>query len=182
MRVFLSGAQGVGKSTIINSLESSLSKRDSYSKRFLLKDKNSQLKNSPNNKSFQDRILLHCLSIYVNEDNFISSRSIIDSYAYTEINQPKEPFYRNMMDYYSEYLFTETDIYCYIPIEFELSLSGNSLRSDDREYQLLVDSKIREIFDILKNSKKSTFLILEGSLESRVNKLLKNIRYVSDKS
>lgn len=182
MRVFLCGAQGVGKSTIISNIQTFLSKKDSFSKRFLLKDKHIQLKESPYNREFQDRIILHCLNIYVNEDNFIASRSIIDSYAYIEINNPEEIFYKNILDYYSKYLFTEKDLYCYIPIEFEISLSGNSLRNDDKKYQELIDKKIRDIFNTLKDKHKSTFLILEGTLENRIYKLLKNIEYVSDKS
>jgi deoxyadenosine/deoxycytidine kinase len=175
MRVFLAGAQGTGKSTLVMNLPDSmgLEKRDSFSKKFLEEDPSIQTSESQKFNEFQDKILLYCLNEYVNNKNFIASRSIIDSFAYLKANdaENKVPL-TNVLNHFKDYLLQENDVYIYLPIEFEISKGGNKNRDIDIEYQKTVDKHIRGYFERLqKVGGKSRFYTLTGSIESRLEKL-----------
>ena len=84
MRILLSGAHGVGKSTLNKSLLDILPgyiSLDSISAKFL-KSKD-DLKNPEKLRTFQTIISLYCFSKYLSLSNFISSRSLADTYAYS---------------------------------------------------------------------------------------------------
>lgn len=175
MRIFLCGAQGTGKSTLVTSLPDSfgLEKKDSFSREFLKKDPSIQTRASENYNEFQDKILLHCLTQYVNDDNFISSRSVIDSFAYIKANESEnEVMLRNILNHYVDYVTTENDIYIYLPIEFELSDGNNSNRDLDIEYQKRVDESMRDYFERFKRmNRRANYYILTGDVETRLEKL-----------
>ena len=175
MRVFLCGAQGVGKSTLVTSLPSEfgLEIKDSFSRKFL--EKNPDIQNSTNVdfNEFQDKILLYCLDQYVNDKDFISSRSIIDSYAYLSVCKPEEDvMLKNILGHYMDYVTTEDCIYIYIPIEFQISGGNNDLRNTDSEYQRNIDQQMQKFFNKLKrHSKGADFHIITGDRETRLEKL-----------
>lgn len=175
MRVFLAGAQGTGKSTLVMGLPDSmgLQKRDSFSKKFLEKDPSIQTSESERFNEFQDRILLYCLNEYVNNQDFIASRSIIDSFAYLKANDAENKIpLSNILNHYRDYLLNEGDIYIYLPIEFEISKGGNKNRDIDIEYQKEVDKHIKSYFERLKKvNKDSKFYTLTGSVDSRLEQL-----------
>jgi GTPase SAR1 family protein len=179
MRVFLCGAQGTGKSTLVMSLPHRffLEKKDSFSKKFLTKDSSAQRSTSDNFEEFQDKILLHCLAEYVGGTNFIASRSIIDSLAYLEVNKAKKrKVLTAMIENYKKYLLTENDIYIYLPIEFELTKDGNSVRDTDIEYQQKVDESIRRNFYKLKAlNTPAVFIKATGTVEERMSKIKRAI-------
>lgn len=185
MRVFLCGAQGTGKSTLVNQLPShlKLERKDSFSKRFLDNDPFIQTKDNVGYDEFQDKILLFCLSEYVNHNDFISSRSIIDSYAYLSANESKhEIVLKNILTHYSEYLFNDDDIYVYLPVEFKISTANNENRNTDAEYQAAVDVQMRRYFDkFSRTHHKSQFIILEGDIKTRLEKLIDIISTVKEK-
>lgn len=175
MRIFLTGAQGVGKSTLVTSLppEFNLEIKDSFSRKFL--EKNPDIQNSTNVEydEFQDKILLYCLNQYVNDKNFISSRSIIDSYAYLTVCGAKEEvMLKNILGHFVDYLTTEDCIYIYIPIEFSISDGNNDLRNTDSQYQRNVDEQMQKFFNKLKrHSKGAQFHIIKGDKETRLDQL-----------
>jgi len=173
MRVFLCGAQGVGKSTLVNSIPPRffLEKKDSFSKKFLTKNSAAQRSTSDEFEEFQDKILLHCLAEYVGGSNFISSRSIIDSFAYLEVNKAKKKkLLVEMIENYQNYLLLEGDIYVYLPIEFKLTKDGNSVRDIDLEYQAKIDESIRRNFYRLKAIKSDAiFIKATGDVENRMS-------------
>lgn len=173
MRIFLNGAQGTGKSTLVGCIPNRffLEKKDSFSKKFLTKDSSIQRSESEKFDEFQDKILLHCLAEYVGGSNFISSRSIIDSFAYLEVNKArKRGVLGDMLTNYQDYLLTKDDIYVYLPIEFEISKDGNSTRDIDAEYQKKVDESINRHFYRLKALKsEATFIKATGTVQERMN-------------
>lgn len=175
MRIFLCGAQGVGKSTLVMSIPKRffLERKDSFSKKFLTKDSSAQRSESENFEEFQDKILLHCLAEYVSGSNFIASRSIIDSLAYLEVNKAKKrKTLVSMIENYQKYLLTENDIYVYLPIEFELTKDGNEVRDTDKEYQVKVDESIRRNFYRLKAlGTPATFIKVTGTIKERQSKI-----------
>lgn len=179
MRIFLCGAQGVGKSTLVTSLppEMGLEIKDSFSRQFL--EKNPDIQNSSNIEydEFQDKILLFCLTQYVNDKNFISSRSIIDSYAYLAACESKDQvILSNILNHYRDYVVTDQDIYIYLPIEFTISKGNNDMRNTDTEYQLRVDEQIRRYFKKLQErSKGASFYTVTGDRDSRLEQLIQII-------
>lgn len=179
MRIFLAGAQGTGKSTLVNSFPKRffLEKKDSFSRKFLSIDSSIQRSESEKFEEFQDKILLHCLAEYVGGVNFISSRSIIDSYAYLEVNKAKKrELLESILDNYKKYLLEEEDIYVYLPIEFEITSDGNKNRDTDIEYQKKIDESIRRHFYRLKASgSNATFIKATGSVRDRQNQIKRAI-------
>ena len=178
MRVFLCGAQGTGKSTLTLKLKPlMLEKRDSFSKSFLDNDSSIQRSTSEKYREFQDKILLYCLNEYVNSNNFIASRSIIDSFAYLTVNKADaEVQLKNLLYHYSDYLFREDDIYVYLPIEFEVSKDNNSNRDIDLQYQRDIDKQISKYFNKFRTTyPKATFITLTGDVESRLRVLEETI-------
>lgn len=180
MRIFLCGAQGTGKSTLVLGLpnEYGLKKKDSFSREFLDKDPTIQTRMSEGYKEFQDKIVLYCLDEYVNDDDFISSRSIIDTLAYLRANKADATIpLTNMINHFSEYIMTENDIYIYLPIEFPLSNHGNKTRDTDKEYQVEVDSNMYHYFKRFRGlDSKAQFIEINGSIESRLKQLINIIK------
>lgn len=175
MRIFLCGAQGVGKSTLVNSVQEGfqLEKKDSYSRKFLTENPEIQNGGHVDYNEFQDKILLYCLNQYVNDKNFISSRSIIDSFAYLHVcDSENKVILTNLINHYKDYLTTKDCVYIYIPIEFEISDGGNELRNTDLEYQIKTDQQIQRHFEKLKRySKGAQFYVIKGDEESRLQQL-----------
>jgi len=184
MRIFLCGAQGVGKSTLVTSIpeELGLEIKDSYSRKFLEKNPDIQNSANPDYNEFQDKILLYCLNQYVNDKNFISSRSIIDSFAYLKVcGSDNEVILSNLINHYRDYLTAEDCIYIYIPIEFKISEGGNDLRNTDSQYQLNVDTAMQKYFNgIKKYSKGAQFHTITGSREERLEQLINIIKAKKD--
>lgn len=178
MRIFITGAQGVGKSTLVRELHKALpdlSVFDSVSKDFM------RTKQDQFDPEFQLRISLKCLDIYVNERNFISSRSYFDSLAYPQLNEVMDDNARdtilNMVKLYEPLVFQEDCLYIYLPIEFELSSDGNALRDTDRVYQKQVDYTIRDL--IYNSHHKDRIYSISGDVESRAKQVLNIVKYRS---
>lgn len=169
MRIFLTGAQGTGKSTIVNNIfsEYGLRRFDSMSRDFMKK------KDDQFTDYFQKRISLYCLNLYVNEDNFICSRSFFDSIAYPTHSGDDDIV--DMVRLYEDMLFEDDCIYFYTPIEFEISSGGNNLRVTDEGYQHRIDEIIRREIETQKEigrlKEGENFFILTGSIDERLNKV-----------
>lgn len=170
MRVFFTGAQGTGKSTLVNKIFEefvTLKRFDSMSRDFMKK------REDQFTDYFQKRISLHCLNLYVNEEDFVSSRSFFDSIAYPTYSGHKDMV--NMVRTYEDMLFENDCIYFYIPIEFAISERGNDLRVIDEKYQKDIDRIIRneiETQKILGHLEEGrNFFILKGSIDERMEQI-----------
>jgi len=185
MKIFLSGAQGTGKSSIIkhisvNGLLPELKKYDSYSKLFL-KTRNEQLVEHENYLNFQNRIFLFCSNVYVNESNFISSRGFADSFAYltSSLKEVKDKEIKNNLKVLLNNVSTFTKLlnseekvyYFYTPIEFPLNVENNKLRLNSETHQFEIDYYIRKFF----KENNITYVTLKGTVGERVALVLKTV-------
>lgn len=167
MRIFLTGAQGTGKSTLVKQLAELLPNHelhDSMSREFMKGDKNVQF-----TSEFQKQISLYCLNLYVNKRDIICSRSYFDSIAYPK-HANEYPEIINMVENYRDLMFQDDCYYFYLPIEFEISDGGNDLRVTDKQYQKEIDQIIQE--EIKKIGSDRVFTIT-GSIGERINKIIK---------
>ena len=153
MRIFITGAQGVGKTTLnfeLQKLEQfkSLNVLDSVSKKFATSVEDFK---DPNKlKQFQVKVSSYCIMKYL-EDNFISSRGFADMYAYNSYQFDKDHqdiFYHfaMMSINLAEELRSPQDIHIYIPPMFDLE--DNGMRSTNKEFQLEIDQLIRDYYEI----------------------------------
>ena len=184
MRIFFCGAQGTGKSTLVHALHSNFDpqykKIDSMSKLFLTeKRKNVQTNiDSPEYFSFQKEILLYCLNLYIFEPEFISSRSIIDSYAYlyyalrhTKTNKENIGRLFSILQMYEDSCFGDDTLYFYLPVEFEISKDGNALRNTDDVYQKEIEKLMMDSIEEIKNRRNVNFYTVTGTVEERLIKV-----------
>lgn len=167
MRIFLTGAQGTGKSTLVNCISEvfpTLKKRDSMSKKFMndIEDQTTD--------DFQKKISLYCLNMYVNGRNFISSRSYFDSIAYPTVNDKvKWEKLIEMNRSYKSYMFQDDCYYFYLPIEFRISNRGNNLRLVDPFYQKKVDTIIR---NEINHTDFEHIYTITGNVDERLHKII----------
>ena len=172
MRILLSGAQGVGKSTLNKSLLEILPgyiSLDSISAKFL-KSKD-DLKNPEKLRTFQTVVSLYCFSKYLSLDNFISSRSLADAYAYSkyEYLRTLDPRYKIMMDLSLDLVrdFNKPDVVnIFIPKMFELK-SGN-FRSSNIKFQDEIDRLMLEFHQI---SGLNYYTIKSDNINDRVDEV-----------
>lgn len=172
MRILLSGAHGVGKSTLNKSLLEILpgyTSLDSISAKFL-KSKD-DLKNPEKLRTFQTIISLYCFSKYLSLSNFISSRSLADTYAYSkyEYLRTLDPRYKIMMDLSLDLVrdFNKPDVVnIFIPKMFDLE-PGN-LRSGNVKFQDEIDKLMLEFHQI---SGLRYYTIKSDNIDDRVNEV-----------
>lgn len=185
MRVFLTGSQGVGKSSISEKLVSTYDfvAFDSRSKKFIKpENKNVQTDfDSSEFLKFQKLIYQFCLNEYLferNSKNIIFSRSIVDSYAYIKyaFDKTRDHVNKIQLGHLLEDINIYRDLiegtYFYIPIEFQITEKGNHLRALDEKYQKEIDILIKEYLD---NSKIS-YITLTGSIDERVQQIMKEVK------
>lgn len=177
MKIFLCGAQGVGKSTIVNNIDLDLIKHDSFSKKFINKNnKNIQLGgDSIEFLDMQQKIFVYCTNIYTNESYFISSRSLIDTLAYidndTKFSDEMNNIHNMSVDMLNNINRQDDVFYFYIPIEFDIEGDSNSIRIPDKEYQAEIDRRI--LYHL--NDNNVEFTVLSGSVDERLSQIYKTI-------
>lgn len=168
MRIFFTGAQGTGKSTLVKLVAeryNNFSVNDSMSRLFMNDTESEQF-----TEDFQKKISLYCLNMYVNDRDFICSRSYFDSIAYPSYFKDEQVV--SMVRNYQKYMFEDDCLYFYLPVEFEITKGNNELRVVDKEYQTSIDNSIRD--EIARVDSDKVFEIT-GSIEERFNKICKII-------
>jgi len=184
MKIFFAGAQGTGKSTLVEELGNFLPEYEQKesSTRFFLKNKEDQHFSSPGYQEFELRESLYCLNNYVNTNNFISCRSIIDLYAYLFDALSKctdtyiSIFIEKMIstiDLYAD-LCIKDAIYFYLPIEFEIN-SNNPLRDTSKVFQKEIDKQMRYSSTLI-SSKGGKIYTITGTVEERIEKIKKILK------
>lgn len=176
--VFLTGAQGVGKTTLVYEVAEQLhlNPMTDMSKMFLT-EKTKHVQSAYGTKEFlefQQKIFLWCAREYVFSTDTAFSRSFIDSYAYIshalqntalEHKDHLTSLHRLIDEIYTFIPFTKEDLYVYVPIEFEISSDGNSLRSTDSYFQKDIDERIRQF---LSEKMRIPYITVTGSVKDRV--------------
>lgn len=174
MRIGITGAQGVGKTTLAEELARILDlPLIEEQARLVAKEMDilnlRDLKHDPKKATnFQWNCLKYQLSAEKKHDSFVSDRTTLDNLAYWAKwhscrNQVKD----NIM--YSQIAFRNIqnyDLIIYIPPE--LFPKNDGFRSTDRQYQLEIDMYIRSMLAFLQ----PVWITVEGSLENRISKVI----------
>jgi deoxyadenosine/deoxycytidine kinase len=183
MRIFLTGAQGTGKSTLVHAIHDQIGLEvvDSMSLKFLSPEKKAIQRqyDTPEFMEFQKEIFLYCLDQYTLSKNSIFSRSLADSYSYITVarRHTKNPKYDKELAQLIEGAIhsvpttLHNSLYVYVPIEFPISQEGNSVRMIEPEYQKEVDLLI---FKFLQEMN-IPFLKVEGTVTERTIQVLEEI-------
>jgi len=160
MRIGISGAQGVGKTTLINRLH--LADHE-------IKTEIVRSLNLPINKkgTFESQLqIMTAHGLVVQDKNILSDRSIVDSFVYglwSYLNGhfTKEQF--DVMEAYFKAILPWYDVHVYIPPQFPLQEDG--VRDTDGIYQQEIHRLFKRVFH--KYGIVTTWLT--GSIEERVH-------------
>lgn len=172
MKIGFTGAQGTGKSTLVEEL---LQIFPEYSRHTNISRKFS--KEIPGFKINRDAgvieqsILLGGIALDVlTADNIIADRSIIDALAYTEINKNISREHKDVLFDMFNSISDKYDFIFYTPIEFTPENDG--IRDMDVNYREMVDKTIKNL--LIKTS--CNWFEIRGSVDERMSKIKEIIR------
>lgn len=181
MRIAISGAQSVGKTTILNALRSEKIFKDYYVANEVTRRVQSYgLPINENGTDLTQRLIMqeHIVNTFMH-DNFIADRSSWDGYVYSCYLWNAGRISHDTLDY-SRQVFMKVqptyDIQFYIEPEFDIVDDG--VRSINKEFR---DSIIR-IFESTALDYKMNAVILRGSVRERVEQVLNAIKEKNEQS
>jgi len=166
MKYFLTGAQGTGKTTIMNALLVPFDKIQGLTRQVITQ------KNLPINENATEYTQKCIFDKYLNRFNndavFISERSLIDVVAYTTYlyknNKVSKTFLIEQEKQLKNFINRFPDaIYFYLPILFDIQEDG--VRSTDKKFQKEIDDIILSLL----NKYKCSYFKLYGDLDERVS-------------
>lgn len=176
MKIAISGAQGVGKSTLIEVL-----KKEQFFKDFnftnsttrIAKNKGLQINESGNDETQKEIARLHINNLKI-EGDCIYDRCLLDCLVYTRflflegnIKEETLKFIEtNFLKYFAHY-----DLICYIEPEFELK------NDNTRSTSIYFRNAIQFIFDYYIKKYNLRLLKLSGSVEERAKQLKDESKY-----
>ena len=144
MKIIFTGAQGTGKTSVMDVLHSSLYKIRGITRK-VITDNNLTINEYSDNCSQK-----HIFDVYERE-LYINETQLEHLYKFTSKN---------------------TDaIYVYFPIEFDIADDGT--RSLDKEFQKEIDEIIHNILEDLKLRYEIKYITVSGSIEERVKQIEK---------
>ena len=191
MYIHFIGAQGTGKTTLLNQLADESIKFDSGVNfkiitnvvRNLVENEGVKINKKGSSKS-QNIIFEKYFDIFTSLDGYIdwvSDRSLIDVVAYTKYlydhKKASKKCYEAQMKWlklwYDRDPKIKNTIFVYFPIEFEVVNDG--VRSLDEEYRREIDNNIRSILEELGIN----YYVMEGTREERLE-TIKNIIWLNE--
>lgn len=170
-RIVFTGAQGTGKTTLLNVFKEKNYDVITEVVRNLAANKKVKINKDGDEKSqrvifkeYSDRLKM------VSWDGYISDRCLVDVMAYTKYlvdhGKVSEKFLEKQKKDFAKFLAMTPDIiYCYFPIEFPVEADGT--RDTDEEFRTEIDNNIQEIlkeFQILT-------VRMTGTVEDRIKKM-----------
>lgn len=170
MRIGFCGAQGTGKSTLLNKLmllpEFSDYKRSINPQRSLSLHCSNFNINS--NTTYLSQIsITACYAIdLINNSNYITDRTIIDTLAYVYASDNISVNNKHIIEDTFNSVIQLYDVIFYTPIEFEVEDDG--VRSTDVVYRSMIDMYCKRFLD----HHYPQFVTLTGSVESRLHTIL----------
>lgn len=172
MKVIFTGAQGTGKTSVMDALPDSLYKIKGVTRK-VITEKNLTINEYSDNCSQK-----HIFDAYEHEltvnDNYIAERGLIDVLAYSLSRLKANRCSPTLIETQYEHLikFSENNkdvVYVYFPIEFEIVSDGT--RSIDKEFQKEIDDIIYEILEAMKTRYGIKFITVSGSVEERAKQI-----------
>lgn len=170
MKIFFTGASGVGKSTLVERLQKL------YPHLFRPQNFTRPMHSAlgfPTNSDITNEVQFATTAFMtyqiITHDDIIYDRCTVDSLVYTQLakNITDEQYKYHLESFKSIFENLEDAYYFYIPIEFELEEDG--IRSKDIEFQKKTDKLIKEF--LIEND--INFYEITGTVEERMTKILK---------
>ena len=174
MKIIFTGAQGTGKTSVMDALPESLHKIKGITRK-VINDNNLSINECSNNYTQK-----HIFDAYEDElttnDNYIAERGLIDVLAYSISRMNAGYCSKSLIEKQFEHLmkfseYNKDAVYVYFPIEFEIVNDGT--RSIDKEFQKEIDDIINEILEVLKTRYGTKFIKITGSVEERIKQIEK---------
>ena len=174
MKIIFTGAQGTGKTSVMDALPDSLHKIKGVTRK-VITEKNLTINEYSDNASQK-----HIFDAYEHQltstDNYIAERGLIDVLAYSisreKANRCSPTLIETQFEHLMKFSVKNPDaVYVYFPIEFEIVSDGT--RSLDKEFQKEIDGIIHEILEKLKTKYGTKFITVSGSVEERVKQIEK---------
>jgi GTPase SAR1 family protein len=169
MRIGISGAQSVGKTTLLNALRSEKVFKDyAICNEVTRRVKEYGFRINENGDDITQRLIMqeHIVNVFMN-DNMITDRTALDGLVYTEYLFTKHKVGFQVKDF-AKQVFDKVqpmyDLFFYRPPEFEIEDDG--VRSTDKEFR-------DEIVSIFDNKRQNIpHIVLGGSVRERVQQII----------
>ncbi len=173
MKICLIGTQGTGKSTLLNRFRDHYNVIDGVARRCITQGCDSS---ESGTWSSQCKIFNSYLRA-LDEENYISTRSVLDVLAYTAWLTKKgkiipAQYLSQLQDTVLWWIRNPEVVICYVPIEFEIEDDG--VRSVDKTYQKEIDKEMLYVLQQLK----VPYYSVSGTVEQRVEQLKEIIQKI----
>lgn len=158
MKIILTGAQGTGKTTVLDAvfndsdIDTSQITKISEVIRDLAKNDKSVKYNENGTEESQKLFFDTYEDLFNKNNNYISDRGLIDVVAYTKWllkhNKVSMEFYKNLYGRWIRFCDQAANlgiVYLYVPIQFDAVQDG--FRSTDKEYREYIDKTIYELLE-----------------------------------
>lgn len=169
-RIILTGAQGTGKTTVLNLFKEAGWPVITEVVRKLHKEQGVSI-NRDGDGGTQQLVFNTYKELLVGEGPYVSDRGLTDVFAYSTdaLNRHKMDAMKALNQGVEVINFTKENpdiVYIYFPIEFDVVNDG--VRSVDPEYQRVIDEYIKNILDNLNID----YLTVHGTPEERYSQIM----------
>lgn len=174
MKIIFTGAQGTGKTSVMDALPDSLHKIKGVTRK-VITEKNLTINEYSDNCSQKHIFDAYEHQLTVN-DNYIAERGLIDVLAYSisrmSVGKCSETLIETQFEHLRKFSVKNPDVvYVYFPIEFKIV--GDGTRSIDDEFQHEIDLIIHNILDDICQEFGIKYITVHGSVEERVKQIEK---------
>lgn len=175
-RICLTGAQGTGKTTVLNIFKEHGWPVVTEVVRNLVKEKGITINQDGTNET-QMLVFNTYKDILGSKDHYVSDRGLTDVMGYTAVGVIEDKVDSDILIKQCEALqeFVEDNrdiVYVYFPIEFPVVADGT--RSTDEDYRTAVDESIHDLLNDLGDFD-IDYLTVHGTPEERFNQIMEYI-------